>query len=267
MGTLASVKTDTNISVVQQAFENFLKGNIPAILESCTEDIQWGSYANPDVPFSSTYTGKNGVGQFFTDLSGSVDIENFQTSQFYGDNDNVFVVGNHKGKVKSTGKNFGHDFLMQFRLREGKVSNYFAWVDTHDQAQAFNATTHDSPAINAVKDLYAKFFQGNIPGIIEMMTDDMKWDATRNPYLPEAKVFKGKNEVLAFFNQVNELMEFKEFAPEHFYQKGNNVFVNGHFELLLKKNNQPVSLDWTMRWTFRDDKICAFAEYFAPAGS
>jgi ketosteroid isomerase-like protein len=262
METLTDVKQD-NIVIVRNAFSDFLNGNIPGVLEACTDDVVWGSYDNPTIPYASMYRGKNGVAEFFSNLGGSVDYENFETKSYYGDHDMVFVTGNHRGKVKSTGKKFGHDFLMQFRLREGKVSNFFAWVDSRDQANAFD--TQSSSRTETVNQLYQYFFQGDIPAVVELMTDDMKWDATRNPVLPEPKVYNGKAEVFEFFKQVNDLMTFKSFTPVHSFEKDGAVYVNGNFEIEMKKTGENIKLDWTMRWRFRGEKICGFAEYFAPA--
>lgn len=138
METLTDVKKD-NIIIVKNAFADFLKGDIAGVVEACTDDVQWGSYDNPSVPYASSYQGKKGVTEFFSNLGGSVDYDKFDTNEFYSDKDMVFVVGRHEGKVKQTGKRFGHDFLMQFRLRDGKVCNFFAWVDSRDQAQAFTS--------------------------------------------------------------------------------------------------------------------------------
>ena len=96
-----------------------------------------GSFDNPSVPYAGMYHGKKGTGDFFTTLANTIDYLEFQPKEFFAANDHVFVKGYHKGKVKSTGKIFGHDFLMDFQLRNGKVSSFFAWVDSRDQAAAF----------------------------------------------------------------------------------------------------------------------------------
>jgi hypothetical protein len=137
METLATVKKEQNIAIVQNAFADFLKGNISGIMDACTNDISWNSYDNPAIPYATSYHGKEGVGEFFASLSGSIDYTDFQTKEFFADSDRVFVKGYHKATVKSTGKTFGHDFLMEFWLRDGKISSFFAYVDTRDQAAAF----------------------------------------------------------------------------------------------------------------------------------
>jgi ketosteroid isomerase-like protein len=137
METLATVKKEQNISIVQNAFANFLNGNIPGILDASTDDITWSSYDNPAVPYAKTYHGKKGAAEFFASLGGSVDYTEFQPREYFADADKVFVKGYHKATVKSTGKTYGHDFLMEFSFRDGKVSSFFAYVDTRDQAAAF----------------------------------------------------------------------------------------------------------------------------------
>ena len=137
METLATVKKEQNISIVQKAYAEFAKGNIPGILENCTDDITWSSFDNSPVPFAGTFNGKRGVADFFAALGGSVDYTEFQPKEFFADADKVFAKGYHKAKVKSTGKTFGHEFLMEFSLRDGKVFSFFAWVDSRDEAAAF----------------------------------------------------------------------------------------------------------------------------------
>jgi uncharacterized protein len=138
MDTLATVKKEQNISIVQNAFANFLNGNIASIVEACTDDVEWGTYDNSAVPYGQTYHGKNGVAEFFATLVGTIEYTAFQPAEYFADVDMVFVKGYHEATVKSTGKTFGHEFLMDFKLRDGKVSSFFAWVNTRDQAAAFS---------------------------------------------------------------------------------------------------------------------------------
>ncbi|WP_018616885.1 nuclear transport factor 2 family protein [Segetibacter koreensis] len=132
-------KKEHNISIVKRAFENFSKGNIQGILDCCTNDVVWGSHENLRVPYAKTFYGKQGAGEFFSLLSESINYLAFEPKEYYADGDKVFVKGNHKATVKSTGKSFAHDLLMEFTLKDGKICSFFAWVDTHDQAQAFQA--------------------------------------------------------------------------------------------------------------------------------
>ncbi|MES1225979.1 MAG: nuclear transport factor 2 family protein [Bacteroidota bacterium] len=139
METLAAVKSEKNISIVQKAFADFLSGDIGGILEVCTEDIVWASYDNAVVPFGRTYHGKKGTAEFFTTLGSTVDYKTFEPREYFADKDSVFVRGYQEATVKSTGKTFAHDFLMHFRLEDGLVSYFFSFVDSKDEAEAFQS--------------------------------------------------------------------------------------------------------------------------------
>jgi ketosteroid isomerase-like protein len=135
------MKKQTNVEIIQQAYADFLAGNIAAVADQCTDDVKWGNYDNPLVPYAGMFHGKQGVKDFFARLANAVDYSEFSPKEFSSDEtkDVVFVRGHHTGKVKSTGKTFSHDWLMEFYLREGKVRSFFAFVDSFDQSQAFVA--------------------------------------------------------------------------------------------------------------------------------
>jgi uncharacterized protein len=139
METLAITKKEQNISLVQTAFADFANGNIQGIADACTEDITWGSYHHPAVPYSGTFHGRSGVIAFFASLASSLDYKAVTPNEFYADGDTVLVRGYHEAMVKATGKTFGHDFIMHFSLLDGKVSGYFAFVDIYDQVVAFTS--------------------------------------------------------------------------------------------------------------------------------
>jgi ketosteroid isomerase-like protein len=129
--------TTTNIETVQHAFADFAQGNIPGILDVCTDDINWSSWNNPAIPFAQTYTGKAGAATFFTELDSAVTYTAFEPRHFYDCGDRVFVKVFHSAIVKATGKTFAHEALMEFVFRDEKISSFFAYVDSHDEAMAF----------------------------------------------------------------------------------------------------------------------------------
>jgi ketosteroid isomerase-like protein len=113
-----------------------------------------------------------------------------------------------------------------------------------------------------VTGIYESFGKGDIQSITNGITEDVIWDASQNPILPEAKIYRGKQNVPLFFKLVVETMDITVFEPQNFFERGNVLFVNGRFEYTLKKNNTRWKTDWTMRWQFRGDKVERFNEYF-----
>ena len=135
----------SNVELIQQAFDEFGKRNFQAVADRCTNDVVWGSFDNPAVPFAGIYKGRDGVLKFFKALNEHVDYARFEPQEFYAQGDTVVVRGYHSAKAKDTGKTFGHEWAMFFKIRDAKVASYFCFVDTRDQAQAFEAPQSGQP--------------------------------------------------------------------------------------------------------------------------
>jgi ketosteroid isomerase-like protein len=134
---METLTTTVRIETVQHAFADFAQGNIAGILDVCTDDINWSSWSNPVVPFAKSYTGKAGAATFFTDLNNEVTYTVFEPRDFYDCGDRVFVKVYHSAIVKATGKIFAHESLMEFVFRGDKISSFFAYVDSYDEAAAY----------------------------------------------------------------------------------------------------------------------------------
>lgn len=134
--TMISTK-EQMITLVKRGIDDFLKGNIPALLDNFTEDISWAIYSNPDVPFAKSYKGKEGTAQFFKELDNNVNFNVFSPEKFYADEDMVFVIVHELATVKSTGKTYEHQVLMTFKIRDEKICEFFAYGDTAAQSRAF----------------------------------------------------------------------------------------------------------------------------------
>ena len=134
--TTTSTK-EQRIAVAKQGIDDFLKGNIQALLNLCAEDILWSTFQNPDVPFAKTYKGKAAVGQFFKDLEETINFNIFSPEKYYSDEDMVFVKTHEMATVKSTGKSYEHHILLTFRIKDEMISEFFFYVDSAAQARAF----------------------------------------------------------------------------------------------------------------------------------
>lgn len=135
METLTATKTNTEI--VQQAFADFGTGNINGILDECAADAVWGTWDNAILPYAKTFHGKAGIGEFFNALAETVNYTAFEPKEFYAIGNKVFAKVYQAAIVKATGKSYGHDCMMEFTFKNGKMSHFFAYVDIADQVQAF----------------------------------------------------------------------------------------------------------------------------------
>lgn len=128
---------EQNISLVRDGIIKFKSGNIKGMLEDFNEDVIWNSYHNQNVPYAHIYKGKAATSEFFKELGNDVVFTDFTPEHFYGDEDMVFVKTHQAATVKSTGKKYDHEMLMSFKIKNGKVSECFSYVDTADLEKAY----------------------------------------------------------------------------------------------------------------------------------
>lgn len=71
--------------------------------------------------------------------------------------------------------------------------------------------------IELAKQGYAAFMRGDIPGLLELMTDDISW-VVHSPAEagPEGGHYRGKAAVAEWFRKLGENYDFEVFSPEEF---------------------------------------------------
>jgi ketosteroid isomerase-like protein len=134
---ILAMSEQENTTLVQQAYGHFQSGDIPAVLDLLSEDIQWMTAPVQGVPVSGTWRGREQVGQFFETLSDIQEGRRFEPREFIAQDDRVVALGNYAWNVKATGKGWESDFAHVFRVRDGKLMRFQEYADTAAIAEAF----------------------------------------------------------------------------------------------------------------------------------
>ena len=117
------------------------------------------------------------------------------------------------------------------------------------------------------QELYDLFGRGDVPAILDLLTDDIKWTCPGpTEILPYARVYNGKQEVALFFKLIYENKDFPSFEAREFIAEGDKVVALGHWDAKSKKTGNPYSGDWAMAFYFRDGKVCEHREYYDSYG-
>lgn len=119
-----------NISVVQNGYAAFGRGDIPGFLSLLDANVEWKTPGQSDYPLAGTRRGPGQVAEFFGTLAGLVDFEHFQPTTFLADGDRVVVIGHEKFKVKATGTSLSGDWCHVFTVRNGKIVAFQEFLDT-----------------------------------------------------------------------------------------------------------------------------------------
>jgi ketosteroid isomerase-like protein len=132
-----------NIQTVQEAYADFGRGDIAAILARLTEDVTWNMPGGPEIPFAGQRKGPAGAAEFFRILNESDEMLDFEPREFFAKGDKVVVLGWYRGRARTTGKEAGMEWVHVFTLRDGKIAG---WVEFTDTLMIANAYRQDSAA-------------------------------------------------------------------------------------------------------------------------
>ena len=135
--------SEENVDVIKRMFKAFGQGDIPAVLDIFSEDIEFQSpvtrVEHAEISWARPRRGREQVAQFFKELAEKVQPEPFEVLEIIAQEDKVVVEGRNRGNVKSTGRTYEHDWVMIFTLRKGKITRFRHYYDTADILAAFRS--------------------------------------------------------------------------------------------------------------------------------
>ena len=115
--------------------------------------------------------------------------------------------------------------------------------------------------VQRIHELYAAFGRGDVPAILDQLTDDVVWYDPGPPEVPHAGRYRGREEVGRFFARIAETVEIEEFAPTEFFAQADRVVVLGSLRGRVKETGRSYDNEWAMVWTLRDGKVAGWQIY------
>lgn len=119
----------TNKEIVEGAYANFAKGDIPAALAVMDESIEWteadgyvlaGTYVGPQAVVEGVFMRLGEVGDQFT----------ISPSQLVADGDTVVALGTCSWKHKATGAPATVKMVHVWTVEDGKLARFQQHIDT-----------------------------------------------------------------------------------------------------------------------------------------
>ena len=121
-----------NIETIKSVYAAFGRGDVAAILDVVTDDVDWGSETTAsNAPWWGVHKGKEQVGSFFDALGKTVEVEEFTPLAFAATADgDVLTVVRYAARSRETGKVAKMNIHHWWRFTGGKVSYYRGTEDT-----------------------------------------------------------------------------------------------------------------------------------------
>jgi uncharacterized protein len=130
------MSTQDNLKVAQGVYTSFSQGNIPAILNVLTDDVEFHQPPGGEPPFKGVYCGRDGAATFFQKMVAAVDILMLEPQEFVAQGDTVVVLGHYQFRPKATGITYDTDWAMVWKFRAGKIARFQIHLDSATEAAA-----------------------------------------------------------------------------------------------------------------------------------
>lgn len=131
---------EENIKTIQSVYEAFGRGDVAAITDAVTEDVDWASEAAGDgAPWFGPHRGPAGVKEFFVAYGSTMEVEEFTPTTFAGTDSEVLTLVRCAATARTTGRRVSMTLHHYFRFRGDKIEFYRGTEDTAQTAAALQA--------------------------------------------------------------------------------------------------------------------------------
>jgi ketosteroid isomerase-like protein len=130
-----------NVEFVRGLYEAFAAGDVPKVLASMSEDIEWWeAEGNPWYPGRAFVGPQQVVDGVFARIGAETEGFEVVPERFLSDGDQVVMIGRYRGKGIATGKLLDVQALHIWTVRDGKVAGFQQFADTRQLADVFGAS-------------------------------------------------------------------------------------------------------------------------------
>ena len=119
------MSADANIKTITQVYEAFGRGDVAAILDAITDDVDWAAEAaSSAAPWYGVRHGRDAVAVFFSDFGSTMEVEEFTPVSFAANDTDVLTVVRFRARSRSSGKTAEMNLHHYFKFRDGKIAYY-----------------------------------------------------------------------------------------------------------------------------------------------
>lgn len=116
--------------------------------------------------------------------------------------------------------------------------------------------------VHIVQESYAAFGRGDIPSVLNLLTDDVEWTVPGPAdILPHAGTFRGREQVERFFTQLSQAIEYEQFEARDFVAGGEGVVALGYEKGRARPTGRTFEGHWAMVFVLRAGRIASFRAY------
>jgi ketosteroid isomerase-like protein len=121
----------------------------------------------------------------------------------------------------------------------------------------------DATNTQIVKDAYAAFLRGDVPAILDMLDDNVRWQGVKGAegVMKSAGLRQGRAAIAGFFADVASTVAFESFEPREYIAQNDVVVALGRYVGKSIETGRRFDQDWVMIFRFANGKIAEFQEH------
>lgn len=108
---------------------------------------------------------------------------------------------------------------------------------------------------------YKLFAQGDIPGVLNLMSPDVVWTTPKVENVPFSGTFNGPEGLGKFFGTLAAAVDILKFEPREFIAQGNKVVVLGESRSRVKGQQEEFDDRWADVLTVENGKVTRYERY------
>ena len=131
-----------NVEIVRSVYDAFDSGDLEGLLDHMDDGVE--VYATEGLPWSGTYSGRDGMREFIDAVETHVSLS-IQTDELIDSGNSVAQIGRVVGQAYATGSHFDIREIHIWGVHERKVVSFQNYTDTQAQRRALGLHEVEPP--------------------------------------------------------------------------------------------------------------------------
>jgi ketosteroid isomerase-like protein len=115
-----------------------------------------------------------------------------------------------------------------------------------------------------IESVFEAFAQGDVPAILDRLSDDVRFSAHLEPVVPWAGSYEGKADVVGYFEALGASCEVLDHPVAELVSDGDTVVARGVVTFRARPTGRQASSAWVYVWQLRDQQVVSFEQFNDP---
>lgn len=122
-------------------------------------------------------------------------------------------------------------------------------------------TTIETENTEQVTKIFEAFGRGDVPFILDQLTDDTRFVGHLDASVPWAGVYEGRQEVARYFQAMGTSVEVGAHPVDTVVAQGDTVIATGDVDFKVRESGRSGSSEWVYIFKLTDGRVRSFDQF------